>query len=406
MRYILVFIIVSFLHGNGRSVLLGSPLKKSTAYAKLNDIRRKAGLVPLRRNKLLDKAAQAHADYLVANQKSSHFEHKGAPKFTGARPQDRAIYAGYPIRFVSENFSMQTCDPKASINGLFSAIYHRFSFLSPSIDEVGLGYAVDRRDKLNGAFVYLMGNSRLARLCRIKSFLDSGRYYYNLCKHKAHRIGMKRFDRAQRSIKCRAPAIIVYPYDRQSDVPPVFYDESPDPLPDSEVSGYPISVEFNDCYFRKVSVVSFKLFEGDNHEVRNVRLIRRKNDPNKRFTAFQFALFPMRRLKFATHYRAEISYKAQGKTNTLAWNFSTAKPPFKLCRIADTERTLRLKSAKSYTLYFPPRNAHDLLRHVRYPLGVGITFFDRNTLILSLPRNAPRHFTIEGGDRRVHISVQ
>ncbi len=61
------------------------------------------------------------------------------------------------------------------MDGLFSAIYHRFAFLSPGIDEIGVGVTQNEQDSDKSAFVYVMGNSELNRLCSFKSFKGAGK---------------------------------------------------------------------------------------------------------------------------------------------------------------------------------------------------------------------------------------
>ena len=125
--------------------------EQSQAYSKLNSIRDALQLTRLSSNELLTNAAQAHADYLVANKDSSHYETQGKAYFTGKAPLDRAFHAGYNASSVSENLSTHNYDAQSSIDGLFAAIYHRFGFLSPSIDEIGIGVTPKinkRRSKL------------------------------------------------------------------------------------------------------------------------------------------------------------------------------------------------------------------------------------------------------------------
>ena len=250
-----------------KEVILRTVLPMDVAYEKiearshLNSIREEMNLNTLLQDDLLNIAAQGHADYLVANNESSHYQVAGQTKFTGERPVDRTLDANYLSTHVSENVSTQTYSAQSSIDGLFSAIYHRFGFLSLSIDEIGVGTTQEKAKTSNSAFVYVMANSAIKRLCHDRSFKGSGKYYYKICKDETHRVSEKAFIKAQNDNKRHNPKIVVYPYDGQTEVPPVFYDESPDPLPNHDVSGFPVSVEFNDYYFKEVELLSFKLFD-------------------------------------------------------------------------------------------------------------------------------------------------
>jgi len=376
------------------------------AFAMLNNIRTVMGMSGLQENTALQKAAQAHAEYLVQHHLSSHFEQDDFEGFTGAKPLDRALRAGYSSRFVGENLSTQSGTASGSIHGLFSAIYHRFGFLKPSFDEVGIGIAQDPKDAGNNAFVYLMGNSEMNHLCRTKSFSGVGRYVYGVCAESKHQVDAQRYDQARTKAKERNPEILIYPYDGETEVPPVFYQEHPDPLPDYDVSGFPVSVEFNDRYFHKVALVSFRLYDDQEKEVTPVRLLDKSSDPNHELIQRQFALLPLIRLEYGTTYRAEIVYLQEKKKKKITWHFTTIRPPEALKVIRGNTSTLTLRSGQAYWLYFEPRDRHDVLGTMHYPGDRYIRFVDNNTMRVVLDPQQTRDFDITGSGRSVHIEVE
>ncbi len=380
--------------------------EKIEARSTLNAIREEMGMNSLLQNDLLTIAAQGHSDYLVANNESSHYEVEGHKKFIGVKPVDRTLYADYASMQLSENLSTHTYSAQSSIDGLFSAIYHRFGFLSPSIDTIGVGVTQEKAKTSNSAFVYVMGNSALERLCHEKSFSGSGKYYYKICKDESHRIGEKAFVKAQNSNKIYNPKIVFYPYDGQTEVPPVFYDEHPDPLPNYEVSGFPVSVEFNDYYFKELKLRAFKLFDSSDNEVTDVLLMSKENDPHGHFTDKQFALFPLKRLDYDAQYKASITYENKGKTYTHTWAFHTQKPTEALHIIKNNEATIHLAKGKSHILYFPPHNAHDLLKSIQFPTDVDVTFIDHNTLKITVIDDDLDDFILKSSDRMIHIVME
>jgi len=382
------------------------PYEKAEARNYLNEIRQAMGMSMLSENEKLDRAAQAHADYLIINNASAHEEIPGLPGFTGVSPMERALKAGYDSSYVSENLSTKNHSGVTSVNGLFSAIYHRFGFLDLSIDQLGLGAAQNASDSRKSAFVYLMGNSELEHLCEIPSFKGNGRYVYKVCKDPEHRITEKKFRRALNYNKQQNPKIILYPYDGQEEVPPAFYNEVPDPLPDYEVSGFPVSVVFNDYYFKKVSIVSFRLFTEKGKEVLDVRFMDRKHDPHHRFTDRQFALFPLKRLEYATRYRAEVTYRTKKGTEHVTWSFMTQKPMEKFHIIEGREETVTLDPNQAHILYFRPLGPHDIIKDILFPMDVDITFMDNHTLKVSaMPENTD-DFDIASATRTVHVKVK
>lgn len=136
----------------------------------LNQVREAAGMPRLQWQSALADAAQAHSDYLAANPipesgfhgGSAHRESPGLQGFTGVFPAVRALAQGYPHRQVLENVSsgdaQSKSTPAAAIDGLMSAIYHRFGFLDFSIDELGIG-------SRGSQFTFLMGRSDLRLMC-------------------------------------------------------------------------------------------------------------------------------------------------------------------------------------------------------------------------------------------------
>ena len=379
--------------------------EKVSTWKALNAIRAGLGMPKLRRNSALEKAAQAHADYLIRHRITSHFESASRAGFTGRTPMDRALRAGYPSRLVGENLSTHNTDGADSLRGLFAAIYHRFGFLNPAYDEVGIGVAQSKKDPRNSAFVYLMGMRDVAHLCTEPAYKGVGRYVYGVCADSRHRIAAQAYDRARNRTKERSPERIVYPYDGQTEVPPVFYQERPDPLPEYDVSGYPISVAFNDRYVRKVTLVSFALYEADGAHPIPSRLLDKRSDPNHKLTRRQFALLPLKRLKYGTTYRVKLVYRHGKKIHTHTWSFTTIRPKKRLKIIRTKTAKLRLRAGEGYWLYFAPLTRHDVLGTMVFPGKLPIGFVDRNTMYVVIGHEQKRGFTIKGSGRRVQIEI-
>jgi uncharacterized protein YkwD len=380
--------------------------EKFDALETLNELRSQIGMPSLRENPILDKAAQAHADYLRLNRISSHHEIRSKKGFSGQRPVDRALAAGYKSRFLGENLSTKSKNGQDSLKGLFSAIYHRFGFLSPEYDEIGVGISQDRSDSDNTAFVYLMGNSDIESLCRGHSFKGNGSYVYKVCKNQKHRIDARAYKQAKKITASLSPRLIKYPYNGEQEVPPAFYNETPDPLPGYEVSGFPVSIEFNFPKQRDIRLVSFKLFEKNSVEVQDVKLIDHHTDPNHKLSKYQFALLPLKRLKYDTAYTARVRYAMAGKTDTVSWEFTTVAPPEKLFVIRKKYASLTMESGKSYWLYFEPRSPHDTLRSMQFPEDVSVGFIDNNTMRVVLDKGRTRNFQIKGSKRVVNIRIK
>ena len=198
--------------------------------------------------------------------------------------------------------------------------------------------------------------------------------------------------------------MIFYPYAEQKEVPLAFYNESPDPLPDYDVSGFPVSVEFNDYYFKEVSVKEFVLYNEKNEVVRT-RFMDSASDPQHRFTANQFALFPLERLEFGTEYHVLLQYKDTSGAHELRWHFSTQKPKETLHIITDKESYITIDPRESHLIYFRPSGPHDLVKNVQFPQDLDVQFIDNNTLKITVMDECLSDFDIISENRVVHIHI-
>jgi len=381
------------------------PYEKSKALSHLNRIREAMSMQLLSENENLQNAAQAHADYLVVNDESSHNQIEGHSGFLGVKVADRAFAMGYESSHVMENLSTKNEHADSSVNGLFSAIYHRFSFLALGIDEIGVGIQQDQMNTAKSAFVYNMGNSEVNRLCLGGSFKGYGRYVYGICKNREHRIHAKKFHSTLNHVKKYNPKIILYPYDEQQEVPPAFYEEVPDPLPSHEVSGFPVSIEFNDYFFKDVTLHSFKLYEDSGKEVEDVQLMDKDSDPHYMFTKHQYALFPLKRLSYDTLYRAEVTYSSKGEEEKVVWSFKTETPQEILHIVTQSEETLHIKRGESYIIYFEPLDEHEIMRDIQFSSDVYIEFIDNHSIKMTLMSDDVDSFDIVSDTRILHVEV-
>ncbi len=374
------------------------------AHAYLNAIRSKMNMLTLATNENLKSAAKAHAHYLITNNESSHYEVAGHSNYVAQKPFERAFKFGYNSGQVSENISTSHHNARESVDGLFSAIYHRFGFLSTTINEMGIGIAQDHLKSNKSAFVFMMGNSDLNGLCKGKSYTGNGRYRKS-CKDTSHHIKEKDFLEAMNYGRQNNPSLIVYPYDKQREVPPAFYSEVPDPLPNYDVSGFPVSVEFNDYYYKNVNVLSFTLYDIRGNIV-DVHLMNHANDPHQRFGKNQFAIFPLKRLAYNARYRAEVIYSVKDKTKKYSWHFYTKRITEEFYTVEKLYDKLSIVPHKAYVIYFPPVDAHDVMTNITFPQEVDVQFLDHNTIKLTLMSDELDEFVINTGTKKLRITVE
>lgn len=368
----------------------------SQGYCYMSKLRLEAGMSELQSNTQLQTAAANHAHYLVINNTSGHGELEGANGFTGSSPSARAQAAGY-LSSATEGLtfsqSTQQKDEYQSekIDQLMSAIYHRFSILDFDRDEVGMAIETGAfSNQFNTAYVHNNGNTLINTLCGGESFNQPGSFYTGVCADSTFRIEVSQYDSAVNTIRSANSSVVTWPAQWSDDVPPVFFEESPDPLPDYSVSGYPISIQFNPASVSTVSNVSMRLFEvvsGD--EMTDVRFMTQANDPNGNFSALQYALFPLQRLNWNTSYRVEASYVQDGQSKQTQWTFATQSLPYPYYVTSSLANEVNVKSGQTYSVYFAPQNGTDRLQGYSGSLSGGgvdlqASFLDQNTLNVTI----------------------
>ncbi|MDM8559317.1 CAP domain-containing protein [Candidatus Parabeggiatoa sp. HSG14] len=416
MKHFIITLLLVFAGGTTQAAFF-DPADLSQAYTYLNQIRDRAGMTGFSQNSQLEAAAFNHANYLADNFMIGHYETEGTPGFTGIQVRERAIFTGYRSLSVSENVSSGDDTGIKSIDSLMSAIYHRFGFLSFDKNEVGIGIGKVLEPSPYNVYVYNMGNVGLNTLCDGPAFSGFGRYYYEVCKPDI-KIDATDFENVQEQIQNNNPSIVLWPTDGDNDVPPVFFEESPDPLPDYTVSGYPISIQFNPSVFSDVNVTKFKIYrDSDNLEIQNTRLLTESSDPNKKFSTLEYALFPLERLDWNTAYRAEAEYTTSSGTNLLIWRFKTKGVGVPLYTVKNEGEILSIPSTTSaLAVYMVPTASFSEMNRISYRYSGGMTletdFIDGNTTLkigLSGRVGDEAAFTLTdatlGGERHFTIKI-
>jgi len=377
MRYLLLFL---------ASLLFG---------VSINDYREAVGLNPLYKNRYLIKSAKLHTIYLYKNHIISHYENPNLPYFVGVTPGDRAIYSGYNSRYIIENLSQGENSYSESIKDLFSAIYHRLGFLDFNIDEVGFY-------NIGNIFVYEMGNNYINNRC-VKNSSRSG--FIDICKDKHRVIPKNVFNYVMK----QNPKIVVWPYNGMKDVPAVFYDEIPDPLPEYGVCGYPISVSFNPYYFKHPKLIYFKLFDS-NKEIKHIKIITSKNDVNHKLKDTQFVLFPLDRLSYGKRYYVKAKFVEGSQVYRLSWSFVVENSQ-NIIEINSYKQTIYLKPNKTYLIYFKPLNKNDKINQLRYSylsnMKVNkIALKDANSVYLNISGPKGSKFKLISNKREITFVIE
>ncbi len=287
----------------------------------INDFRFRCGLMPFIHDAVLERAAHAHAVYMADNDTLVHYEQPGRPGFTGKTPGDRAIYFGYPTRYVVEDAAL-VYSPLDAIDGLFAAPYHRVPLLSFDLDLIGFSGEKDY-------FAMEFSNSYLVDICNSphKNIQVHGRYYSRLCRDSSVKVTTGQLQEALDQVRKANPEVVFFPYNRQTDVSVLFYNEWPAPVPGCSVNGYPVSIFFNPFYFDSVEMIKFIVKDNKGHKVIPARILTASNDDHKKLSPFQFFFIPKDPLMFNTTYQVKFVARVDGRKRSFSWKFSTRNVP-------------------------------------------------------------------------------
>jgi len=255
----------------------------------INYRRSQIGMPALTRSSIIDVAAQGHSDYLRINNVVTHEQTAGKPGYTGQRLQDRLTNAGYV--FGAPNAIGEVISATSNGTGFFmaeeliTAIYHRFVIFEPVFQEIGAGAASSSSN-----YNYFTAD-----------FVTNNGYGNGI----------------------PAGTVVTWPVNGQTQVPANFFSdyEEPDPVPNANEVGYPVSVHTN--LTRTLVVQSFTIHAHGSSTNLQTRLLAQGQDANMANTPSAAAIVPLSPLAGATTYDVSFSGTVDGTPVTRNWSFTT-----------------------------------------------------------------------------------
>jgi uncharacterized protein YkwD len=253
----------------------------------INYRRAQAGVGVLARNSMLDRSAQAHSDYQRLNSTVTHSEDPAKPGFTGATVDARVQASGYTL--VRDYASGEIIAATNNSSGFYmaeelvTAIYHRFVMFEPLFKDMGSGAATGS---------------------------DNYNYFTtNLGATRGYSAGLP------------SHTIVSWPVNGQTGVQTTFASnfEEPDPVPDVDYVGYPISIHAN--LTETVSVQSFTVRPRGGAELAR-RLLVKGQDANTTMSSVA-AIVPIAPLAANTTYDVSFSGTVGGAAVSKTWSFTT-----------------------------------------------------------------------------------
>ena len=250
--------------------------------------RQQMGLAPVARNAQVDKAALAHSNYQAINDFITHDEVSTRRGFTGADVFARLQSAGYTLPASNYAFGevISATGDRSGVNAaeeLITAIYHRFVIMEPKFLEAGAGIGTG-----SSGYTYFTTNFTTRTLNQ--GGLGNG-------------------------------GLVTYPFNGQQNLPTVFYSnqEQPDPVPDRNEVGYPVSVHSNINSTLKVG--SFTINPRGRAPLSTLLL---SNDNDKEITLPSVAaIIPIDVLQPQTDYDVRFTGTVDNVAVDRSWSFRT-----------------------------------------------------------------------------------
>jgi uncharacterized protein YkwD len=279
---------------------VGYDADRLAAFDRLNEIRLSAGLGMLVQTAALDQAAQAHADWIIANDSFTHDEGAGTPGFTGAHWWDRAEALGYVPLGGGEVMSGPVHGAEG-VDALINMPYHRAGMLAFEPVDVGVGWSA-----LSAAGVSM---PLVIELTRPGTDATRG-------------LGQA----AQPAIG----GVAIWPLDEARDVPIRLGLESPNPVPGQDVLtlGTPVSITVDRAW--TISTATWALTNLSTGASVVTSTLTFANDPNGLTPGSFAAAVPLAPLLPESRYLATFSGTAETALTGAAmridrtWSFTTA----------------------------------------------------------------------------------
>jgi hypothetical protein len=255
---------------------VGYSADQLAAFNRLNEIRLAAGLGMLAQDERLDRAAQAHVDWQLANGQMTHVESPGTEGFTGMNWWDRDSAAGYAAFGGGEVLAFSYA-PTRAIEALVYGLYHRAALLEFDPVDVGIGWS--------------SGDNERVVLPLVVEFSSP--------KNEPPRS-------AGQTAQAGNSAVIVWPLDGAKDLATHMGNEFPSPIANKDVLelGTPASLSVEAG--ASIEATSFSMVEEVSGVEMPAVIIDKAHDSRHLLSGSFIGLVPTEGLKINTHYRVQF----------------------------------------------------------------------------------------------------
>jgi hypothetical protein len=278
----------------------GYDADRLAAFNRLNEIRLSAGLGMLAQSTAMDRAAQAHADWMIANNSFEHDETAGTPGFTGVNWPRRDETFGYvPIEGMEVMAGLVR--GAQGVDLLVNGVYHRAGMLAFEPVDIGIGWS--------SGFATNVSMPLVMDITRPGT--DTTRGLGQTTQPSIH-------------------GVEIWPLDDARDVPLRLGPEFPNPIPSQDVLtlGTPVSITVAET--KTISGASFVVRNSLTGAVLPVQVLTNQNDSNFLVPESFIAAIPLAVLAPNTSYTVTFSGAAVERVSGASeiidrtWSFTTA----------------------------------------------------------------------------------
>ncbi|MEO5687761.1 MAG: CAP domain-containing protein [Burkholderiaceae bacterium] len=279
---------------------VGYDADRLAAFNRLNEIRLSAGLGMLAQNAAMDQAAQAHADWIIANDSFTHAEVAGTVGFTAVNWWNRDEVFGY-VPIEGEEVIAGLVHGSQGVDVLVNGVYHRPGMLAFQPVDVGIGWS-----------------GGVAASISMPLVID------------ITRPGLDPTRGLGQAAQPLINGVAIWPINGAKGVPLRLGLEFPNPVPSQGVLtlGTPLSITVDPE--QRVSVSSFTLINSGTGSTVPTLTLTSQNDPNGLVPQSFAAAIPLAPLSPTTTYAASVSGTMTGALTGVAmdfkrsWSFTTA----------------------------------------------------------------------------------
>jgi len=260
--------------------------QQNAALSELNELRALVGLPAITQNRLIAKAAQAHAQFYVqhyskykAKNLSPHKEDASFGEgFTGVSFGTRLKKAGFSGPPGAEVMAF-TGSPSGALKGWLETVYHRLPLIDPRVSEMGFGIA----------------SSAKART-EVMNTSNGG--------------------------KSTGAPIVVYPVPGQKGVPRS-WSGNEGPQPPKPKSGYPSGPVITARTPTAVKWLTHELLGPDDKPIQHVWLTPANDKVLGNFDARTVVVYADQPLASGLRYTVHLTFEDKGEPRALKWRFTT-----------------------------------------------------------------------------------